>query len=387
MNHPAPLLRGHRSLHPHPRPSSPLHRRPRPGLSPSRRGHRMCRLPCRAIRSARCCPPGSMRPARLPGWFIALASSSASGRVWSSPSSCCVPLPASGKPRCWRSFWLSAECPPPGCPWMRRTTTRCASSRLCWQPSRPVIPPLGPARVRSDPFLPLPRLRAQGLLCELRAADLQFDAAEARHFLQAALERELSASTLATILSRTEGWIAGLQLTALSLQGRRTEAEVQQFLANSGGSHRYLVDYLVEEALVHQPEAVQSFLLHTCLLEPLSAALCAAVTGGSTAESAAMLAGLERANLFLFPVDERGEWYRYHQLWAAVLRVLLVRRLGAVGVAALYGRASRWYEHHDLPSEAIEAALKAGEFERAAQLVEQLSPLLLARSQYDTLRR
>ena len=240
---------------------------------------------------------------------------------------------------------------------------------------------------RSDPFLPLPRLRAQGLLCELRAADLQFDTAEARSFLQAALERELSASTLATILSRTEGWVAGLQLTALSLQGRRSEAEVQQFLADSGGSHRYLVDYLVEEALVHQPEAVQSFLLHTCLLEPLSAALCAAVTGGSTAESAAMLAGLERANLFLFPVDERGEWYRYHQLWAAVLRVLLLRRLGAAGVAALYGRASRWYEHHDLPSEAIEAALKAGEFERAAQLVEQLSPLLLARSQYDTLRR
>ncbi len=202
-----------------------------------------------------------------------------------------------------------------------------------------------------------------------------------------ALERELSASTLATILSRTEGWVAGLQLTALSLHGRRTEAEVQQFLADSGGSQRALVDYLVEEVLARQPEAVQSFLLHTCLLEPLSAALCAAVTGGSTAESAARLSDLERANLFLFPVDERGEWYRYHQLWAAVLRVLLVRRLGAVGVAALYGRASRWYEHHDLPSEAIEAALKAGEFARAAQLVEQLSPLLLARSQYDTLRR
>jgi LuxR family maltose regulon positive regulatory protein len=240
---------------------------------------------------------------------------------------------------------------------------------------------------RSDPFLPLPRLRAQGLLCELRAADLQFDVSEASRFLQAALERELEASTIATILSRTEGWVAGLQLTALSLQGRRTEAEVQQFLADSVGSQRYLVDYLVEEVLARQPEAVQSFLLHTSLLEPLSAALCAAVTGGSTAQSAAMLVGLERANLFLFPVDERGEWYRYHQLWASVLRVLLLRRLGADGVAVLYGRASRWYEQHDLPSEAIEAALKAGEFERAAQLVEQLSPLLLARSQYDTLRR
>jgi len=240
---------------------------------------------------------------------------------------------------------------------------------------------------RSDPFLPLPRLRARGLLCELRAADLQFDVSEASRFLHAALERELSAATIATILSRTEGWVAGLQLIALSLHGRRTEAEVQQFLADPGGSQRSLVDYLVEEVLARQPEAVQSFLLHTCLLEPLSAALCAAVTGGSEGESEALLSDLERANLFLFPVDARGEWYRYHQLWAAVLRVLLLRRLGAAGVATLYGRASRWYEHHDLPAEAIEAALKAGEFARAAQLVEQLSPLLIARSQYDTLRR
>jgi len=240
---------------------------------------------------------------------------------------------------------------------------------------------------RSDPFLPLARLRAQGLLCELRAADLQFDAQEARHLLHTALQRELSAETLATILSQTEGWVAGLQLTALSLHGRRTEAEVQQFLADAVGPQRYLVDYLVEEVLARQPEAVQSFLLHTCLLEPLQASLCAAVTGASEGESEALLSELERANLFLFPVDSRGEWYRYHQLWAAVLRVLLVRRLGAAGVAALYGRASRWYEHHDLPAEAIEAALKGGEFARAAGLVEQLSPLLITRSQYYTLRR
>jgi ATP/maltotriose-dependent transcriptional regulator MalT len=240
---------------------------------------------------------------------------------------------------------------------------------------------------REDPLLPLPRLRAQGLLCELRAADLQFDAAEARSFLHRALQRELSASTPATILSQTEGWVTGLQLTALSLHGRRTEVEVKQFLTDAVGTHRYLVDYLVEEVLARQPEVVQSFLLHTSILESLSAGLCAAVTGASEGESEAMLSNLERANLFLFPVDERGEWYRYHQLWAAVLRALLLRKLEAAGVTALYGRASRWYEHHDLPAEAIEAALAAGEFERAAQLVEQLSPLLLARSQYYTLRR
>jgi LuxR family maltose regulon positive regulatory protein len=240
---------------------------------------------------------------------------------------------------------------------------------------------------RADPLLPLPRLRARGQLCELRAADLQFDAAEASHFLHTALERDMEASTVATILSRTEGWIAGLQLTALSLQGRRTEDEVRQFLADAVGSHRYLVDYLVEEVLARQPEAVQSFLLHTCILEHLSAPLCAAVTGGSAGESAAMLASLERANLFLVPIDERRDWYRYHQLWASVLRVLLVRQFGAPGVAALYARASRWYEQHGLPSEAIETAIKADEFERAAQLVEQLSPVLLARYQHYTLRR
>lgn len=239
---------------------------------------------------------------------------------------------------------------------------------------------------RADPQLSLPRLRARGHLCELRAADLQFDVAEAGRFLQAVLGRDLEASTIAAIASRTEGWIAGLQLTALSLQGRRTEAEVQQVLADFTGSHRYLVDYLVEEVLARQPEAVQSFLLHTSILERFSASLCAAVTGGSVGESEAMLAVLERANLFLVPLDERRAWYRYHPLWAAVLRVLLLRQLGAPGVAALSARASRWYEQHDLAAEAIEAAIQASEFERAVQLIEQLSQVLFLRFQHYTLR-
>jgi LuxR family transcriptional regulator, maltose regulon positive regulatory protein len=240
---------------------------------------------------------------------------------------------------------------------------------------------------RSDPVLPLARLRARGLLCELRAADLQFEAQEARHLLHTALQRELSDSTLASILSQTEGWVAGLQLLALALHGRHSEAEMQQVLAEAGGTHRYLVDYLVAEVLARQPPAVQSFLLHTCLLESLSAGLCAAVTGTSEGESAARLSELERANLFLFPADASGQWYRYHQLWAAVLRALLLRQLGAAGVAALYGRASRWYEQHAMAAEAIEAAMQAGEFARAAGLVEQLGPQLVARSQYYTLRR
>src|SRR5436309_15569762 len=240
---------------------------------------------------------------------------------------------------------------------------------------------------RSDPLLPLARLRARAQLCELRATDLQFDLAEAGSFLHLALERDLEPSTLAAILGRTEGWIAGLQLTTLLLQGQRTEAEVRAFLAETLGTHRYLVEYLGEEVFSHQPEAVQSFLLHTCILPRFSAPLCAAVSGESLEESTARLSSLEQANLFLVPLDAGGEWYRYHPLWASVLRVLLVRTLGAAGVAALYGRASRWYEQHDLPSEAIEAAMQAKEFERAVQLVEQLSPLLLDRSQYYTLRR
>ena len=130
---------------------------------------------------------------------------------------------------------------------------------------------------RADPPLPLARLRAHGQLCELRAADLQFDAEEARHFLQTARGRELSASTLATILTRTEGWAAGLQLLALSLQARRSEAEVRAWLADEAGRQRHLIEYLTAEVLAQQPEAVQAFLLHTCLLDPLSASLCAAV--------------------------------------------------------------------------------------------------------------
>jgi len=240
---------------------------------------------------------------------------------------------------------------------------------------------------RSDPRLPLARLRARGQLCELRATDLQFDLAEAGSFLHLTLERDLEPSTLTTILSRTEGWIAGLQLTALLLQGQRTEAEVRQFLAETLGTHRYLVEYLGEEVFSHQPEAVRSFLLHTCILPRFSAPLCAVVSGISEEESSARLSSLEQANLFLVPLDAGGEWYRFHPLWASVLRLLLMRMLGAAGVAALYGRASRWYEQHDLSSEAIEAAMQAKEFERAVQLVEQLSPLLLDRSQYYTLRR
>lgn len=240
---------------------------------------------------------------------------------------------------------------------------------------------------RSDPGLALPRLRARGQLCEVRSADLQFDAAETSRFLRAALDVDLDPATIAAIEQRTEGWIAGLHLATLALRGRHTDAGVQAFLAAFTGSHRHIIDYLTDEVLARQPEAVQSFLLRTSVLERLSVPLCAAVTEEQEDASEAMLAALERANLFLTPLDERREWYRYHALWAEVLRVQLARRLGREAVAGLYARASRWYEQHDLPTEAVAAAINGDDFEHAIMLIEQSSIDLLARDQYLVLRR
>lgn len=235
---------------------------------------------------------------------------------------------------------------------------------------------------RSDPQLPLTRLRARGQLTELRAIQLQFGTEEASRFLLTVMELDLAPEDVLALQSRTEGWIAGLQLAALSLQERR---DVQQFLADFGGSHRHIVDYLVEEVLSQQPEEVQSFLLHTSILDRLTGPLCDALLGHHDGE--AMLEHLERANLFLVPLDERRQWYRYHQLFAEVLRVRLVRAIGKQEVAALYGRASAWFELNGFLKEAVEVALAAADFGRAAHLIEQVGPALLFRFEQATLLR
>jgi len=219
---------------------------------------------------------------------------------------------------------------------------------------------------RADPPLPLARLRAQGQLTEVRTTDLRFGGAEAGTFLQDVMGLDLEASAIATLEQRTEGWIAGLQLAALSLQGR---ADASAFLSAFSGSHRYVLDYLSEEVLERQDVSVQQFLLHTSILDRLSGPLCDAVMeqeGGQT-----MLEALDRANLFVIPLDEERGWYRYHHLFAEVLRRHL-RQAESTLLPVLHRRASSWYEQHELPAEAVQHALAVPDVELAARLIEPI---------------
>src|SRR5262249_5498037 len=234
---------------------------------------------------------------------------------------------------------------------------------------------------RADPALPLARLRAQGQLTEVRTADLRFGAAEASTFLRAVMGLDLPPEAIATLEHRTEGWIAGLQLAALSLQGR---TDAPAFLAAFSGSHRYVLDYLSDEVLGRQPAAVQQFLLHTCILERLSGPLCDAVR--EQEGSQAMLETLERANLFVVPLDDERGWYRYHHLFAQVLRSHLQQTSPAL-LPILHRRASAWYEQHNLPAEAVQHALAVPDAELAARLLEPIAfSVIFHQGQLDTVR-
>jgi LuxR family transcriptional regulator, maltose regulon positive regulatory protein len=224
---------------------------------------------------------------------------------------------------------------------------------------------------RADPSVPLARLRGRGDLAEIRAADLRFTPAEAAAFLNGAMGLDLSAQQVAALELRTEGWIAALQLAALSLQGRD---DIAAFITAFTGNDRYIVDYLVAEVLQRQPEHVRTFLLQTSILDRLSAPLCDAVTGQERGK--AMLATLERGNLFVVPLDDERRWYRYHHLFADVLRAhLLEEQPGQL--AQLHGRASAWFEQNGQPSDAIRHALAANDLARAAGLVELAASALL----------
>ncbi len=217
---------------------------------------------------------------------------------------------------------------------------------------------------RADPPLLLAGLRARGQLTEVRAADLRFATDEVSAFLREVMELDLPSETIAALEHRTEGWVVGLQLAALSLQGG---ADVSGFLAAFTGSHRFVLDYLSEEVLSRQPAVVQTFLLHTSILERLSGTLCDAVAGQQGGQ--AMLEALDRANLFVVALDEERGWYRYHHLFAEVLKSRLQQ--GEVSlVAELHRRASAWYEQHEMLAEAIQHALAAPDLERATHLIE-----------------
>jgi LuxR family transcriptional regulator, maltose regulon positive regulatory protein len=232
---------------------------------------------------------------------------------------------------------------------------------------------------REDPHLPLARLRARGQLTELRASDLRFTLSEAAEFLNSVMGLGLSAEDIAALESRTEGWIAGLQLAALSMRGRE---DVSGFIRAFAGDNRYIVDYLVEEVLQRQPERIRSFLLQTSILERLSGPLCDAVTGQE--EGNARLETLERGNFFVVPLDDKRHWYRYHHLFAEVLYAHLMAEQPDL-VATLHQRASGWYEQNGLLSDAIRHALAAEDFERAASLVELAALEMLGSGPEDTL--
>ncbi len=232
---------------------------------------------------------------------------------------------------------------------------------------------------REDPNLPLARMRARGQLTELRVADLRFTPPEAAEFLNRTMGLDLSVEDIAALEARTEGWIAGLQLAALSMQGQQ---DVSGFIQAFAGDHRYIVDYLVEEVLQRQPEGIRSFLLQTSILERLNGPLCEAVTGQPGGR--ARLEALQRGNFFLIPLDDRRHWYRYHHLFADVLRMHLMTEQPDQ-VPVLHRRASEWYEQNGSAADAIHHALAGGDFERAAGLIELAVPAMRQSRQEATL--
>lgn len=236
---------------------------------------------------------------------------------------------------------------------------------------------------RADPPLRLSRLRGGGGLNEVRLADLRFTHDEAAAFLNQAMGLSLLPDQVASLASRTEGWIAGLQLAALSL---RSQEDPEQFVRTFTGSTRFILDYLTEEVFQAQPVHIQDFLRQTAILDRLSGPLCDAVCQSSPGISQQILDELERANLFIFPLDDRREWRRYHQLFADLLRMRLEQDQPGL-IPGLYQRASAWFEQNDFPYEAIEYAFSAGDPEHTAGLIEGVSQILLMHGQSATLLR
>ena len=247
---------------------------------------------------------------------------------------------------------------------------------------------------REDPPLPLSRLRVRGQMVDVRQADLRFTEEETASFLRHVMRLALSPDDVAALQQRTEGWIAGLQLVALSLRGHD---DARQLVQSFTGSHRYVLDYLIEEVFQRQPAGVQDFLLRTSILDRFTAPLCDVVVGisesvsqrtdepltRSLANSQAVLEYLERANLFIVPLDQARQWYRYHHLFADLLRHRLEIEVG--DTAPLHQRASRWYAEHGFPADAIRHALAAADWNSAASLILGVNAGMLKHGQVATL--
>jgi len=249
---------------------------------------------------------------------------------------------------------------------------------------------------RADPPLPLARLRARGELTELRTADLRFTPEEAASFLTAVMGVPLRSEEVAALEARTEGWIAGLQLAALAMRERR---DLAGFIRAFTGSHRFVGEYLAEEVFNRQPAHIQTFLLHTAILERMCGPLCDAVMLGGAGSAAAeaphhaapsnsfsqvLLEALERANVFVVPLDDERRWYRYHHLFGEMLRARLLRGASEAAIATLHQRASAWYEQQGLVAEAVQHALAAHAWEPAARLIEAHGLLLVGSGQLHT---
>jgi LuxR family maltose regulon positive regulatory protein len=234
---------------------------------------------------------------------------------------------------------------------------------------------------RADPAFSLSRLRARGQLVEIRATNLKFTAIEAETFFNDGLKMSLSKEDVSVFEARTEGWITGLQLVSLALQGLGTQ-EIKKFADAFSGSHFYIVDYLVEEVLNRQPEAIRNFLLRTSILDQMTGALCNQITRRNDSQS--ILERLEQENLFLIPLDDERQWYRYHHLFADVLRNRLKSSSPDL-LQDLHMRAVRWYEENGFISEAISHSIQATNTEKVAELIEQNALGLLMRGEFTTL--
>jgi len=234
---------------------------------------------------------------------------------------------------------------------------------------------------RADPHLPLSRLRARGQLTELRGTDLRVTSSEAAEFLNQIMGLNLSEEDVQALERRTEGWIAGLQLAAISMRGRE---DISSLIQAFTGSHHYVLDYLIDEVLEQQPKDIQTFLLQTAVLDRLTGPLCDALTGQDNGQGTLEL--LEHANLFIVPLDEERRWYRYHHLFADLLRQRL-RQVHPDLTTTLHSRASEWYEQNGFVDQAIEHAFQAGGFDRAALMIEVYIDALWGQGEHAKLQR